>query len=78
MVRAYESDADQRRDLLQDIHFALWRSFAGFAGQCTLGTWIYRLAQTPRSRHVCDGVKRVCSAWKNWPRHERPTIPKPP
>jgi|SRR6266446_479097 len=45
LARAYEADTDQRRDLLQDVHFALWRSFASFAGQCSLRTWIYRVAQ---------------------------------
>jgi RNA polymerase sigma-70 factor (ECF subfamily) len=44
LARAYEAEADQRRDLLQDMHFALWRSFAGFAGQCSLRTWVYRVA----------------------------------
>jgi RNA polymerase sigma factor (sigma-70 family) len=44
LARAYEADPDQRRDLLQDIHFALWRSFALFDGQCSLRTWIYRVA----------------------------------
>ena len=44
LARAYEADPDQRRDLLQDIHFALWRSFASFAGQCSLRTWIYRVS----------------------------------
>lgn len=27
LARAYEDGPDLRRDLLQDIHFALWRSF---------------------------------------------------
>jgi RNA polymerase sigma-70 factor (ECF subfamily) len=44
LARAYESDADQRRDLLQDIHFAVWQSFASFAGQCSLRTWLYRVS----------------------------------
>jgi RNA polymerase sigma-70 factor (ECF subfamily) len=44
LVRTYEQDADQRRDLLQDVYLALWRSFAGFAGQCSLRTWVYRVA----------------------------------
>lgn len=44
LVRAYEADPDQRRDLLQDIHLALWRSLPGFAGQCSLRTWVYRVA----------------------------------
>lgn len=44
LARSYEPDPDLRRDLLQDIHFALWRSFSGFAGQCSLRTWVYRVA----------------------------------
>ncbi len=44
LARAYEADPSQRLDLLQDIHFALWRSFSGFAGQCSLRTWVYRVA----------------------------------
>jgi RNA polymerase sigma-70 factor (ECF subfamily) len=44
LARAYEADPDRRRDLLQDIHIALWRSFATFDGGCSLRTWIYRVA----------------------------------
>lgn len=44
LVRAYEADGERQRDLLQDIHFALWRSFPGFAGECSLRTWVYRVA----------------------------------
>jgi RNA polymerase sigma-70 factor (ECF subfamily) len=44
LVRVYEADAERQRDLLQDIHFALWRSFSGFAGDCSLRTWVYRVA----------------------------------
>src|SRR5262245_2904480 len=44
LAGVYESDHDKQRDLLQDIHFALWRSFAGFSGQCSLRTWVYRVA----------------------------------
>jgi RNA polymerase sigma-70 factor, ECF subfamily len=44
LARAYESDADKRRDLLQDIHIALWRSLGRFDGRCSLRTWVYRVA----------------------------------
>jgi RNA polymerase sigma-70 factor (ECF subfamily) len=44
LARAYEANPEHRRDLLQDIHFALWRSFSSFAGQCSLRTWIYRVS----------------------------------
>jgi RNA polymerase sigma-70 factor (ECF subfamily) len=44
LVRGYERDPDKRRDLLQEIHVALWRSLARFDGRCSLRTWVYRVA----------------------------------
>jgi RNA polymerase sigma-70 factor (ECF subfamily) len=52
VARSYEADSDKRRDLLQEIHLALWRSFAGFEGQCSLRTWIYRVAHNVAASHV--------------------------
>ena len=50
--RAYEADADLQKDLLQDIHFAIWRSFAGFDGRCAESTWVYRVAHNVAATHV--------------------------
>ena len=44
LARAYEADPDKRRDLLQEIHVALWRSLEHFEGRCSLKTWVYRIA----------------------------------
>jgi RNA polymerase sigma-70 factor (ECF subfamily) len=44
LAAAYERDVDARRDLLQDIHVALWRSLARYDGRCSLRTWVYRVA----------------------------------
>jgi RNA polymerase sigma-70 factor, ECF subfamily len=44
LVRAYELDPDKRRDLLQEIHLALWRSFESYEARCSLRTWVYRVA----------------------------------
>ncbi len=44
LTRAYEADADRRRDVLQEIHMALWASLARFDGRSALGTWVYRVA----------------------------------
>src|SRR5437762_351252 len=44
LARAYEPDPDLCRDLLQEIQIALWRSFEGFDGRCSLRTWVYRVA----------------------------------
>ena len=52
LARAYEADPDLRRDLLQDIHVALWRSFEGFDGRCSTRTWIYRVAHNVGASHV--------------------------
>ncbi len=44
LARGYQPDHDKRRDLVQDIHVALWRSFERFAGRSSLRTWVYRVA----------------------------------
>ncbi|HZT77305.1 MAG TPA: sigma-70 family RNA polymerase sigma factor [Vicinamibacterales bacterium] len=44
LAQAYEPDADRRRDLLQEIHVALWKSLLAFDGRCSLRTWVYRVA----------------------------------
>jgi len=52
LARAYEADADRRRDLLQEIHLALWRSFAGWSAACSMRTWVYRVAHNAAASHV--------------------------
>jgi RNA polymerase sigma-70 factor (ECF subfamily) len=52
LVRGFEADADRRRDLLQEIHLELWRSFAVFEEQCSLQTWVYRVAHNVYASHV--------------------------
>jgi len=44
LAQAYEPDPDRRRDLLQEIHVALWKSFGGYDGRCSGRTWVYRVA----------------------------------
>lgn len=52
LARAYEADPDKRRDLGQEIHLALWRSFAAWNGHCSLRTWVYRVAHNVATSHV--------------------------
>ena len=52
LARGYEADPDKRRDLLQEIHIALWRSFEGFNGLCSLRTWVYRVGHNAATSHV--------------------------
>ena len=52
LARAYEADPEKRRDLSQDIHFQLWRSFQRYDARCSLRTWIYRVAHHVAASHV--------------------------
>ena len=52
LVHAYELDPDKRRDLLQEIHLAIWRSFETFEERCSLRTWVYRVAHNTAATHV--------------------------
>jgi RNA polymerase sigma-70 factor, ECF subfamily len=52
LARGYESEAERRKDLLQEIHVALWRSFAIFDGRCSLRTWVYRIAHGTAMKHM--------------------------
>jgi len=61
LARAYEFDSEKRRDLVQEIHFSLWRSFASFDERCSLRTWIYRVAHNTATSYVVR-QKRVYAA----------------
>lgn len=52
LARAYEAEGERRRDLVQDIHVALWRSFATYVGQCSVRTWVYRVAHNTATSHA--------------------------
>jgi RNA polymerase sigma-70 factor (ECF subfamily) len=58
LVRAYEADADKRLDLLQEIHFALWRSFQQYEERCSLRTWVYRVAHNTSASHVMSQKRK--------------------
>jgi RNA polymerase sigma-70 factor (ECF subfamily) len=52
LTRGYESKHELQQDLLQEIHIALWRSFAIFDGRCSLRTWVYRVAHATATKHI--------------------------
>jgi RNA polymerase sigma-70 factor, ECF subfamily len=52
LASAYEADAEKRRDLSQEIHFQLWRSFERYDARCSLRTWVYRVAHYVAASHV--------------------------
>jgi RNA polymerase sigma-70 factor (ECF subfamily) len=52
LARAYEANPERRRDLIQEIHFQLWRSFQRFDARCSPRTWVYRVAHHVAASHV--------------------------
>lgn len=52
LAAAYELEPFRQQDLLQELHFAIWRSLAGFRGQCSLRTWVYRVAHNAATTYV--------------------------
>jgi RNA polymerase sigma-70 factor, ECF subfamily len=57
LARAYEADPDKRRDLIQEIHFGIWRSFLSYEGRCALRTWVYRVAHNTATSHITHAVR---------------------
>lgn len=58
LARGYEADPDLRRDLVQEIHAALWRSFAIYEGQCSEKSWVHRIAHNVGVTHMMTGRRR--------------------
>ncbi len=58
LARAMERDAEKARDLEQDIHLELWRSFARFDGNCALKTWVFRVAHNVAADHVGRATRK--------------------
>jgi RNA polymerase sigma-70 factor (ECF subfamily) len=52
LATGYEADPDKRRDLRQEIHLQLWRSFAAFDGRCSVKTWVFRVAHNTAVSYV--------------------------
>ena len=55
----YERDPALRRELLQEVHVALWQSFASYKAQCSLRTWVYRVAHNVGVSHVQRSMRRA-------------------
>lgn len=57
LARAVERDAEKARDLEQEMHCALWSSLGRFRGDCSLKTWVYRVAHNVAADHVAKAVR---------------------
>jgi RNA polymerase sigma-70 factor (ECF subfamily) len=63
LVRAYEADPDKQRDLLQEVHFALWQSCANYEGRCSLRTWVYRVAHNTAASYALRERRSHAGGW---------------
>jgi RNA polymerase sigma-70 factor (ECF subfamily) len=52
LAGGYEADPERRRDLVQDIHAALWRSLETYDRRCSLRTWVFRVAHNVATSHL--------------------------
>ncbi len=64
LAAGYELDPDKRRDLRQDIHLQLWRSFKAFDGRCSIKTWTLRVAHNTAASYVIR-ERRMSSRFVN-------------
>lgn len=52
LASSYESVRDAREDLLQEIRLALWKALPAFRRDCSLRTFVYRVAHNRALTHV--------------------------
>lgn len=65
LASAYESDSDRRRDLIQDVHAALWLSLRSYDRRCSLRTWVYRVAHNTGASYVSRCMRNPARNWVN-------------
>jgi RNA polymerase sigma-70 factor (ECF subfamily) len=58
LAQGYEAEPEKRRDLLQEIHIAIWKSLDRFSGSCSLRTWVFRVAHNVAVSHVLRERRR--------------------
>jgi RNA polymerase sigma-70 factor, ECF subfamily len=56
---ACSRDHADAEDLLQDIHFAVWKGFAKFRGECSERTFVFRIAHNRALSHIRRRVRTV-------------------
>ncbi len=54
---SYEADAGLAQELLQEIHFAIWRALPSFQGTASLRTFVARIATNRALTHVSRAMR---------------------
>jgi RNA polymerase sigma-70 factor (ECF subfamily) len=58
IAAAHEADRGVREDLVQDMFCALWRALPGFRGDCSVRTFVARIATNRAATHVQRALRR--------------------
>lgn len=58
IASGYEADLSRQQDLQQEIHLAIWRGLPGFREECSLKTWIYRVANNVAATFVAKEMRQ--------------------
>lgn len=58
-MRGYEHDPGSCEELQQELLLAIWQSLSGFRGDCSLRTWVYRVAHNVGARHVDYSLRQA-------------------
>jgi RNA polymerase sigma-70 factor (ECF subfamily) len=75
MTLGYERDPERRRDLLQEVHLAVWRSLEAFDSRCSLRTWVYRVAHNTAVKHVLREKRRGFAKFRSLEEIDEPSDP---
>ena len=51
ITHVYATDAEDQKDLYQEIVYQLWKSFGSFKGNSKVSTWMYRVALNTSITH---------------------------
>jgi RNA polymerase sigma factor (sigma-70 family) len=59
VCNSYCRDAEDRRDLVQEVIICLWQSFGKYDERYKLSTWMYRIALNTAISHYRSGKRRL-------------------
>jgi len=59
ITRVYAKDAEDQKDLYQEIVYQLWKSYGSFKGNAKWSTWMYRVALNTSIAHLNSNKKYV-------------------
>lgn len=59
IASVYTNNVEDRNDLVQEIIYQLWKSFASFNQKSTLSTWMYRVAMNVAIYQLKSAKRRV-------------------